>query len=77
MSRIYYSLYDRLLHREALERAFAKVRRAKGAPGVDGQSIADLAGLSLTELYRTIEALDFQSLLSPANFLQPHHGNYS
>jgi len=41
MSRIYYSLYDRLLHREALKRAFAKVRRAKGKPGVDGQSITD------------------------------------
>jgi len=41
MSKIYYSLYDRLLHREALKRAFAKVRRAKGKPGVDGQSITD------------------------------------
>ncbi len=41
MSRIYYSLYDRLLHRGVLARAFAKVRRAKGAPGVDGQTIAD------------------------------------
>ena len=39
--RIYYSLYDRLLDRRALARAFEKVRRGKGAPGVDGQTIAD------------------------------------
>lgn len=37
--RIYYSLYDRLLDRRALARAFEKVRRAKGAPGHDGQTI--------------------------------------
>ncbi len=43
MSRIYYSLYDRLLSHFALGKAFAKVRRAKGAPGVDGQTIADFA----------------------------------
>ncbi len=40
MSRIYYSLYDRLLNEQALVRAFKKVRRAKGSPGVDGQTIA-------------------------------------
>lgn len=38
-----YSLYDRLLHRETLHDAFKKVKRANGAPGVDGQSIADFA----------------------------------
>lgn len=45
MSRIYYSLYDRLLHRQALALAFAKVRRAKGAktPGNDGQTAMDFA----------------------------------
>jgi retron-type reverse transcriptase len=37
--RIYYSLYDRLLNYRALARAFEKVRRAKGAPGFDGQTI--------------------------------------
>jgi len=39
--RIYYSLYDRMLNREALAAAFAKVRRARGAPGIDGQTITD------------------------------------
>lgn len=41
MKRIYYSLYDRLLRPEALERAFRKVRSAKGAAGIDGQSLKD------------------------------------
>ena len=37
--RTYYSLYDRLLNRRALARAFEKVRRAKGAPGIDGREV--------------------------------------
>ncbi len=48
--RIYYSLYDRLLDRRALARAFEKVRRAKGAPGVDGQTIADFESGLLEEV---------------------------
>jgi len=55
--RIYYSLYDRLLDRRALARAFEKVRRAQGAPGVDGQTIHDFeSGLS-DELTRLINEL--------------------
>lgn len=52
MSKIYYSLYDRLLHRRALAQAFAKVRRAKGAktPGDDGQTAADFAASVEEEL---------------------------
>jgi group II intron reverse transcriptase/maturase len=57
MSRIYYSLYDRLLHRRALAQAFTKVRRAKGAPGVDGQTIADFAANVENELDRLIHEL--------------------
>ena len=38
MIRVWYSLYDRILQRPALAAAFAKVRRARGAPGIDGQS---------------------------------------
>jgi group II intron reverse transcriptase/maturase len=56
MRRLYYSLYDRLLHRRALARAFAKVRRAKGAktPGVDGQTCADFADRLEDELTRLV-----------------------
>ncbi len=57
MSRIYYSLYDRLLHRRALARAFAKVRRAKGAPGVDGQTIADFEANVENEFTRLVHEL--------------------
>ena len=57
MSRIYYSLYDRLLQLPALARAFAKVRRAKGAPGVDGQTLADFAANVEDELTRLVHEL--------------------
>jgi len=55
--RIYYSLYDRLLDRRALARAFEKVRRGKGAPGVDGQTISDFQSGLLEELTRLVSEL--------------------
>lgn len=42
-SRVWYSLYDRLLHAEALGLAFKKVKSSNGAPGIDGQSCKDFA----------------------------------
>lgn len=36
----YYSLYGRLLDKQVLDDAFRKVKRNKGAAGIDGQSIA-------------------------------------
>lgn len=42
-NRIWYSLYDRLLHKRALSEAFKKVKSANGAPGIDGQSCKDFA----------------------------------
>jgi len=59
MSKIFYSLYDRLLQRRALAQAFAKVRRAKGAktPGVDGQTAADFADHQGDELDRLVHEL--------------------
>jgi RNA-directed DNA polymerase len=59
MSRIYYSLYDRLLHRRALAQAFAKVRRAKGArtPGDDGQTAAGFQANLEDELTRLVHEL--------------------
>lgn len=43
MAKIYYSLYDRMLHEKGLLQAFAKVKSNKGKPGIDGQSIEDFA----------------------------------
>jgi group II intron reverse transcriptase/maturase len=44
MVRAWYSLYGRLLNRAALDKAFNKVKSAKGAAGTDGRSINDFAG---------------------------------
>jgi group II intron reverse transcriptase/maturase len=59
MSRIYYSLYDRLFHRQALAQAFAKVRRAEGAktPGDDGQTAAEFGEHLGEELNRLVNEL--------------------
>lgn len=43
MVKRYYSLYDRLLSKRNLYQAFLKVKSAKGAPGIDGQSIKDFS----------------------------------
>lgn len=43
MAKIYYSLYDRMLHQKGLLQAFRKVKSNKGKPGIDGQTIADFA----------------------------------
>ena len=51
--KIWYTLYGRLLDVRALEKAFKKVKSAKGAPGIDGQSIKDFAG----DLYRNLTCL--------------------
>ncbi len=61
MKRTYYSLYSRLLDRRALARAFEKVRRAKGAPGIDGQIIADFEADLLGELTRLVSELRTKS----------------
>ena len=39
--RKYYSLYGRLLSKQALYEGFRQVRKAKGAAGIDGQSLSD------------------------------------
>lgn len=41
--RVYYSLYGRLLNKQRLQEAFAKVKRAKGAAGIDGETLEDFA----------------------------------
>lgn len=55
--RTYYSLYDRLLDRRALARAFEKVRRSKGAPGDDGQTIGDFQSRLEEELDQLVSEL--------------------
>lgn len=43
--------------RRALARSFEKVRRAKGAPGVDGQTITDFESGLAEELTRLVTEL--------------------
>jgi len=43
MGKIYYSLYDRMLSCNNMNKAFQKVKASKGAAGVDGQSIDKFA----------------------------------
>lgn len=51
--RIYYSLYDRLLHERALFEAFKRVKSAGGAGGIDRQNIADFE----SDLDRNVQIL--------------------
>jgi group II intron reverse transcriptase/maturase len=43
VAKIYYSLYDRMLHQKGLLQAFRKVKSNKGKPGIDGQTIEEFA----------------------------------
>lgn len=43
MERVYYSLYSRMFSMKNLRDAFDKVKSAKGAPGMDGQTIVEFA----------------------------------
>lgn len=41
--RVYYSLYGQLLNKTRLYNGFKKVKKAKGAAGIDMQSLSDFA----------------------------------
>ncbi len=43
MVKVWYSLYNRMLNKRNLVRAFAKVKSSRGAAGIDGQTIKDFA----------------------------------
>lgn len=54
MKRIHYSLYGRLLLKEALYEGYKQVKRAKGAAGIDGQSLSDFGERLHEELTRLL-----------------------
>ncbi len=59
--KIWYTLYGRLLDVRVMEKAFKKVKAAKGAPGVDGQSIKDFNGELLENLTDLVKELKEKS----------------
>jgi len=59
--KIWYTLYGRLLDVGALEKAFKKVKAAKGAPGIDGQSIKVFAEELLKDLTCLVKELKEKS----------------
>jgi len=61
MGRIYYSLYDRMLHKKRLEQAFVKVKSNAGAAGNDGQSVRDFASQLPQEIDHLLHELKEKS----------------
>ena len=61
MVTIWYSLYDRILDTEWLHEAFRQVKSAKGAAGIDGQSVHDFALCEDTEIARLLTELQDKS----------------
>lgn len=59
--KVWYSLYGRLLDEKLLRAAFAKVKRAKGKPGIDRQTIADFAEVKDQEIARLLQELKDKS----------------
>ena len=55
--KVWYSLYGRLLDEKLLRAAFAKVKRARGKPGIDGQTVADFAESKEQEIARLLQEL--------------------
>ncbi len=61
--RKFYSLYGRLLNLRGLYNAFKQVKRAKGAAGIDGQSLSDFEQNlveNLTALYQELTLKTYQ-----------------
>ena len=63
--KVYYSLYSRMLDIDALHSGFKKVWKAKGAAGIDGQSLSDYAGNlveNLQQLQHELRTKQYQPL---------------
>lgn len=65
MVKRYYTLYDRLLNYQVLEEAFRKVKKANGAPGIDGQTVVDFElnqKENITKLLKELKEKSYQPL---------------
>ena len=57
MKRVFYSLYDRMLHKKYLYNSFLKVKSNKGSHGIDKESIEDFENNIDNNLDRLLEEL--------------------
>lgn len=57
MIKIWHSLYDRMLNQEVLLKAFKRVKSAKGAAGIDGQSSNDFEASLITNIDQLLTEL--------------------
>ena len=64
MSKSYYSLYARLLNKQALRAGFKRVKRSRGAAGIDGQTLGDFAmnlEVEIDRLYSELKAKSYRA----------------
>ncbi len=54
--RRFHALYDKVHRRDVLERAWAQVRRNRGAPGIDQKTLADIERYGVTRLLNELAA---------------------
>lgn len=65
MVKVYYSLYDRMLHESKMVEAFKRVKSNKGAAGIDGQTVEDFAenvGENIAMLVRELKEKSYKPL---------------
>ncbi len=62
--RVYYSLYGQLLNKALLLNSYKKVKRAKGAAGIDGQSLSDFGAnlqVNLNQLFLELKTKQYRA----------------
>lgn len=62
--RVYYSLYGQLLNKTLLLNSYKKVKRAKGAAGIDGQSLSDFGAnlqVNLNQLFLELKTKQYRA----------------
>jgi group II intron reverse transcriptase/maturase len=76
--RRFHALYDRIWRRDVLEKAWGRVKRNKGAAGVDAETIASIRALGeesfLDDLSKTLRAGRYRSQAVRRHWIPKAHG---